>query len=355
MTKNKSLLELPLKSPSEPYSTLHEYIQGEGGEFALNAFAEDEELILIECAINYMSMEPNSPIYVHSIFTKVNLPLRPLPPSSRNWRKSDGKLEVVFSSGLEPKQGSFYSKLAGLPYGAKARLIIYFICNEVYRTKSCEIDLTKSLSKFMKCIGSKVTGGDTGTIKYFKDQLRRIARMRVEAIFHDSNHAEISELGLHGTQLWQFADYNRRENPWPQHLLVNQQFVDSVLKHGLPLDRNAVMLLKNNAFAMDWYCFLKQRGNGLKEPYMLMWKVLERQLSADYKRLADFRKSSVKALKLVGTVFPEAKLIADEKGITLLPYDPEPAYIKNRKRVEKLDISEQLSDDFLRRLRSSSE
>lgn len=355
MKDDNTLLELPLKSPTTTYNTIHDYIYSEGAEFVLDVTPDSDEKTYLECAINYMSMEPSPPIFVHSIFTKVNLPLSPLPSSTRKWRKSDGKLEVIFSSGYEPEQGKFYSKRTELPYGAKARLIIYYICNEVYRTKSCEIDLTKSLSTFMKCIGSKVTGGKTGTIKSFKDQLRRISRMRVEAIFHDTNQAEISELGLHGTQLWQFADYNRRENPWPQYLKINQHFVDSVLNHGLPLDRNAIMLLKRNTFAMDWYCFLKQRSNGLKEPYMLMWTVLERQLSADFKRLADFRKSSIQALKLVGTVFPEARLIADKNGITLLPFEPEPSYMKNRKRMGRLDFSEQLTNDFLNRLRACSE
>lgn len=83
-------------------------------------------------------------------------------------------------------------RLVGFPYGSLPRLILAWMSTEAVRTKSRTLYLDDSLSEFMRELGLIPSGGREGTIRRFRDQLRRLLLARIVCIF------DSAELGAEG-------------------------------------------------------------------------------------------------------------------------------------------------------------
>ncbi|WP_433975666.1 replication protein RepA [Tunturiibacter lichenicola] len=77
--------------------------------------------------------------------------------------------------------------MQGIPYGAKPRLLMIHLCTAAKLQKSPEIEIAHSMSAFMLDLGLAVTGGKTGSIGRFKEQLNRLAATRMQLLFQDDD------------------------------------------------------------------------------------------------------------------------------------------------------------------------
>jgi hypothetical protein len=75
--------------------------------------------------------------------------------------------------------------------------------------------------------------------------------------------------------------------------------------------------------AIDLYVWLAYRLHVLQSPVEVGWPALRRQIGESYGELRFFRRDVLPSLKLALAVYPEARVIVDERaGLTLHPSPP---------------------------------
>jgi len=302
MRWSKSILTLPyaLKGRDGHLYTLHELVQNGPTEalekLCLDNLTEfDRKLVMMASVFN--GQEVHKKLVLLSNFSRFTLPVTRPDQNQTIWHSDNGDFSCVLSSGHAG------GKTVGLPFGAKARLILLYINTEAYRSHTGEISLGNSLTDFMRRLGLGATGGKKGSITYLKDQAARLARSRFE--FEWKNKNSIEDLTFADTQLWEFIE---GQGYWPQTLSVSDTFRRSVRKHGFFLDDVAVSMLSGHPFVLDWYFFL---AFNLKSTRSIYWDTLHKQLGRGITRYGDFRRKSLNALKLISAVYPSATLTAD--------------------------------------------
>ena len=81
--------------------------------------------------------------------------------------------------------------MQGIPYGAKSRLLMIHLCTAAKLQRSPEVETSHSMSAYMQDLGMAVTGGKTGSIGRFKEQLNRLAAPRMQLLFQDDDKISI--------------------------------------------------------------------------------------------------------------------------------------------------------------------
>jgi hypothetical protein len=121
-----------------------------------------------------------------------------------------------------------------------------------------------------------------------------------------------------GLELW-YPKNDRQRVLWPSFVVLNTDYFNSLKNHAVPLDHRAVAALAHNAFALDIYKWLAQRlcRVQFRAPAFLTWPAVQLQFGQGYGRLRAFREIFLKTLKTVLTQYPEGKVTADRKGLTL--------------------------------------
>jgi hypothetical protein len=81
----------------------------------------------------------------------------------------------------------------------------------------------------------------------------------------------------------------------------------------------AVGALSGSALALDVYTWLAQRLHRVPagKPQFVPWTGLYDQFGQGYTRIRDFRRRFLETLRQVQAVYPQSRLSADERGITL--------------------------------------
>ena len=67
------------------------------------------------------------------------------------------------------------------------------------------------------------------------------------------------------------------------------------------------------------YCWLTYRLSYLRKPTEIPWAVLQIQFGADYARTRGFKESFLHHLHAILTVYPEANVKGDKRGLLLKP------------------------------------
>ncbi|WP_417789131.1 replication protein RepA [Terasakiella pusilla] len=289
---------------------------------------------VIKAAAKYLGSELSNPLYYYPNFAIASLPIRQLPSAEDIWRRKNNEFELALSSGHTFSKNGL--EKIGVPYGTRARLILLYIVHQTRITPPEEkcIFMGKSLSDFMQKNGIHVRGGNFGSIGPLRKQAARLARCRFEFIFPDKWNKEFQtdDFSLSGTQLWKTSDTNQ----WPEFITVSSEFKESVKKHAFPLDRSAISILKQNALAFDWYVFLSYRVRKTKNfntPIFIPWNKVMEQMGCNYRRYADLKANTIRALKYVGAVYPNLSLLVTHRGITI--DRPAPQTFPKRKSLIK--------------------
>ena len=94
--------------------------------------------------------DPTGIVYQHSVLCQTFLPYRDPGTDVGTWQRSNGflNLKVVAGDAMDPATGQFVP--VGLPFGPKARLVLYHLNAEALRTRSPVIELAASLTKFVR-------------------------------------------------------------------------------------------------------------------------------------------------------------------------------------------------------------
>jgi len=130
------------------------------GRAAAREMVEPEAEPLVRIASEVLGDDKGRSGYSYSGLCLTSLPHRKL-PTEQAWERTVGPLTLIIEPG-RIKIGSNPSKLLGVPYGARARLILIYLQTQAVLTGSREVSLGRSMREWMGRMGLSVGGSVSG-------------------------------------------------------------------------------------------------------------------------------------------------------------------------------------------------
>ena len=254
--------------------------------------------------------------FQHSILCQTFLPHKDPGNETRTWEHRQGNARLLLRAGqsVNPKVDEW--EQIGLPYGAKARLILAYINTQAIKAQSPIIDVESSLSSFIGKLGLHREGK---TIALIKDQLRRIAASDINmAYVVNGEHVIHTKLSIVGSyDIWFPLKGNQRVF-WTSQIRLTDEYYKSLSEHAIPLSIEALKSLANSAMAIDIYTWLAQRLHRIEGCQFVAWANLKEQFGQSYKRMDNFKRDFRTTLLTVKTVYKDARIEElDNKGFNL--------------------------------------
>ncbi len=257
--------------------------------------------------------------FLHVVLAQCGLPYRN--QDADTYQRQNGNLSLLLSAGelLNPKSKNWEKQ--GLPYGSRPRLLMLHLCTEAVRTQSASIEIGSSMSGLMVDLGLTVTGGKTGSIGRFKDQLNRLAASRIQFGRISGNVARMVNPApmIEHFDVW-FPTEPGQRILWPSELKLGKAFFESLQESALPVDLHAVRALQASSMKLDIYTWLAHRlcripGN---KPSLISWEALRQQFGQDFASTPqgdrNFRAEFRKDLAAVKAVYRDANVSEGPDG-----------------------------------------
>ena len=271
-------------------------------------------------------------LYQHSVLCQTCMPYRD-PGDERICRRRNGivRMEIQAGRALDPATDDFVD--VGLPWGPKARLVLYHLNAEALKQQSRAIEVEGSLTAFVRRTLDLDPKGRN--IRSVKDQLARLsaADFRLGATHEKGRSVTLKSTIIDGFELWAPRDPNQKML-WPTVIQFSHAYFESLMQHAVPLNEQAVARLSHNAMALDIYTWLAQRLHRVepKRAAFVPWASLKEQFGQGYGRMDNFKRVFRKTLKQASVVYQEARFSEDQKGMRLLnsrpPVLPRPYRVK---------------------------
>jgi hypothetical protein len=276
---------------------------------------------LIEASDLIRSEPPGRIDFLHTVQCQCGIPYKNPGDSVREWDRTQGNavLRIEAGSALDPVTEQFVK--LGLPYGEKPRLVLIHLASEAVRTGQPVVDVEGSMTGFARSLGVETNGHH---LRMLKDQLARLASSTVRMGFVEEGRAvQFQAHFVSAFDLW-FPKQADQRVLWPSTVRLSEEYFQSLGRHAVPLDHRAVAALSSSSMALDVYVWLAQRLHRVspRKPQFIAWDSLHQQFGQGFARIRDFRRCFLQTLRQVQTAYPDARLEADEKGVTLLNSRP---------------------------------
>jgi hypothetical protein len=270
----------------------------------------------LAAAADIMSRRPDRIDFLHTVQCQCGIPYGNPGDHVREWERKQGlaTLRMEAGSAYDPTTGEFVP--VGLPYGEKPRLVLIHLASEAIRSGSPVIDVEDSMTAFARALGLATSGPH---LRHLKDQLSRLAAATVRmGMVEDGRAVQVNTQIVSAFDLWYPAEPGQRVL-WPSTVRLSAEYFASLERHAVPLDRRAVGALAGSAMALDVYTWLAQRLHRVPghRPQFVAWASVHDQFGQGYARVRDFRRRFLETLRQVQSVYPESRLSADGRGLTL--------------------------------------
>ena len=296
---------------------VHDSLTAYGRQATLNL---DIDRRVVEAASSYMTDEDPNVAYLFSGWTQAALPHKRL-ADSEVWEIRTPRVTLLVEPGRKPNPVEGLPPLSvGVPYGSRARLIMLYLQTEALKTGSREVELGRSLRAWFVRLGIPPGGK---SIRDVREQAERITRCRL------TFHLAASGTGAGGLVNQSIVDgaiFTPEEfadsTTFLETVKLSESFFEQLKKHPVPIEEAAIRAISNNSQALDIYCWLSYRLHVLKGPTQITWSALKAQFGTGYGKLAQFKFKFRPNLDLALAVYVDAKVEADERGLTLFPSKP---------------------------------
>lgn len=250
----------------------------------------------------------------------------------------------------------------GIPFGIYPRLLMSWVTTEAVRKQSPVIELGDSLSIFLRDVLDlrSTGGGKRGTATRVSEQMKRLFGSLITAQYSGSqekrgfmlknvliaDELEVDE--AEESALWT-PQKGHEAGTWRSKVKLTNNFFQECIANPVPIDLRAFKALRGSPLAMDLYTWLTYRMSYVQsQTRPITWEALMLQFGSGYGSVAnasptaikqavlDFKKNFLRALKLVHTVYPEARLTYNDSGLILMPSPTHIASVGNGDKQSKL-------------------
>ena len=283
----------------------------------------DVKLVKKALEMREKGMDPHNLGFTTPILVQANFP-HDDPGSLDAWIRTNGDFCLSMQPLIEVVGGKKVNH--GYPYGSIPRLILIYMCTQVIKYQSPEIDLGRNMSEFMSKIGIENKGGLYRS--RVKDQTNRLLTARIHCsqggmvddkkvrVNYDASIAAKSMLWWDNKK----SDEMQDQFCFDSCVVLRKEFFDAIKGRGVPINLEAIAALRNSCLAIDLYTWLTYRVNGLskcKKDLVIKWGQLASQVGADYKQTKEFGRKVKSTLRKIELVWPELKVEEVRGGFKL--------------------------------------
>lgn len=281
--------------------------------------------------------------WLHAGFCVVSLP-HSKPKDARDDHVVDGDGYKLI---LQPKpidvDADGNTVYTGLPYGAKARIILMHLQTQAIRNRTPVVSLGDNMTSFIRRLGyENVNGGERGVIAAVQEQAVRIGRTNFTLIdkrggngssVRDAALADGLDLFQDGPEDGQLSLFDpdsddkgtrkkARRYTWVKQITLSEQFYAHLMTNKVELAEEVIAALKSSSWALDIYLWLAYTLPGLDGTVELPWSALHRQFAPKLYmgNLPALRKKILTpALEEVRAACPAADFAWGPDGVVLRP------------------------------------
>jgi hypothetical protein len=263
-----------------------------------------------------MADEDNGIGFLYSGWCQAAMPHRRL-PDDKEWQIRSDYVNMVIQPGLRASAFGDADKV-GVPYGSRARLIMFYVQSEALRTGSREVGLGRSMNQWLIRMGVPVGGKSMNAIK---DQAERISRCSFTFDGKGAKAGGIARMTIFDRAIFtDIEDIPGQGSLFPEVAKLSEQFFNQLAAHPVPLDEAAVRAISNNSMACDLYAWLGYRLHALNGKTPVSWTALKGQFG--FNAVGHFKATFLDNLNLALAVYRDAKVEVTERGVDLYPSRP---------------------------------
>jgi Plasmid encoded RepA protein len=239
------------------------------------------------------------------------------------WEKRGHNVTLLVEPG-RLKIGPGPTELFGVPYGARARMIMIYLQTQAVRTRSREVRLGRSMRDWMGRMGMAV-GGET--MRAIRGQARRISACSIKFFWTTTDEAgragDSFERGaIVRNGMFFREDEGDQGSMFEDVVILDEAFYKALSDHPVPLLESAIRQLSSQSMALDMYVWLAYRLHALSQSTPITWASLHNQFGPGFRLVRQFRPHFIEALAAATAAYPDAKVDVGEIGVTLHPSRP---------------------------------
>ena len=247
-------------------------------------------------------------------------------PKAPVWTRHNGNISLIVQGGYKPNKKTGKTDYLGIPYGAKARLILFFLMSEAALKNSRRVYLGDSFNAFLECLGTdKNRGGKDSGREAVKKQLQRI----LYSSFMVHHEAEIEEANIEQGSPSRFTGefalwFSKKEGEqlalWDSFIDLSPELFESLKKSAVPLDWEILLKLQNSPLAIDLYAWLTYEGARAQQTgrgRFIPWASLKEQMGAEYGNVYDFARAAKRELAKIKKLYAGLSLGSRRAGIEI--------------------------------------
>jgi hypothetical protein len=286
------------------------------GRERARAMVEPEQRALVDIAAEVLGDDAGRIGISYSGFCLTGLPHKRL-PDEQAWEKRGHRVTLLVEPG-RMKRGPGAARMVGVPYGARARMILLYLQTQAVRTGSREVELGRSLHDWLGRMGL-AWGGETG--KALREQAARIAACSLKFFWEgeDASGWEAGRFVRSGLRFHAYGSDDHQGDLWEDRVVLDETFYDALRQHPVPLREAALRKLADRSASLDLYIWLAYRLHTLSGPTPVRWAALREQFGTSYSELRFFRRDFPKMLAPAVAVYPDTRGEVEDDGVVLHP------------------------------------
>jgi len=233
------------------------------------------------------------------------------------WEKKGHRVTLLVEPGRLKHGGK--TKLYGVPYGARARMILLYLQTQAIRTNSREVALGRSMRDWMERMGLAI-GGETAHA--LREQAARISACSLKFFWEDAGSDGFERGAIVRSGLRFHAEDSAQGSLWEERVVLDETFYAALRDHPVPLLEAAIRQLRDRSMSLDIYVWLAWRLHRLSKSTAISWPALHAQFGTGFKAVRQFKPRFTEALEAALAAYPESRVDVGDKAITLHPARP---------------------------------
>src|SRR4249920_2964976 len=187
-------------------------------------------------------------------------------PDEQPWEKKGHRVTLLVEPGRLKHSGKI--KLFGVPYGARARMILLYLQTQAIRTSSREVALGRSMRDWMERMGLAI-GGETAHA--LREQAARISACSLKFFWEDDEREGWARGAIVTSGLRFKVPEDSQSSLWEDRVVLDEIFWKALRDHPVPLLEAAIRQLRDRSMSLDIYVWLAWRCHQLRGPTSISW------------------------------------------------------------------------------------
>jgi len=318
----------------DPYEKFENFVRDNPGKLKVSSATGSSRTIKFKIRDHNMlidaieidkqeAIEAGSLGFLHRGLALCSMPYKNL-IGKTDYTRENGRFTLMINS----------TKKYGIPYGNIPRLIHIYLATEAVKTQYPVIRLGENLSEFMQRLDLGIRGGKRGEITRLKEQIQRMFYSTIFLIYSTPKDSDATRMSMaSGIRLLWDAKDPEEKLFWHSTITLGTDYFNDLIQHPIPLDLRAASSLKRASLELDIYFWLSHRLFYIKTPSVIPYDLLRIQFGSEYKRIRDFKRKFLNALKNVKRIWWTLNVSDEGYGLKIAPSK---MLVKPKKRLKNL-------------------